>query len=326
MKTVPFFKKTLLACTLLATFTSAAHAITLKVADNHLANDPTVIALKEMGEALKTATNGEVKVRIYANGALGDEAQVLQDVQQGTVDIARVSASNLQAFNDKYSILSMPYLFPGNDKYIAFSTSPLAEKYYDYPLSVGFKGLTFYASAARSFYTGGTPIMTPDDLKGLKIRTMADPTVLDMMKRLGATATPLPYSEVFGALQQKVIDGAENTPAALTEARHGEMMKAYSFDEHTMVPDIVVIGVKTWEKLTPQQQQALKKAAVDSAVQQNKNMLAMQEKAMKDAEKLGVKFYYPEKAAFQQRVMPMYDALPAEKQQQVAEIRQAMGL
>ncbi|MCE0828302.1 TRAP transporter substrate-binding protein [Buttiauxella sp. A2-C2_NF] len=318
------FKGSVISCALALLTSYSAHAITLKVADNHLAIDSTVLALKSMNDELKKTTNGEVKLRIFANGALGDETQVLQDVQKGTVDMARVSVSNLQSFNDKFSILSMPYLFPSNEAYLKFSLSPLADTFYAYPESSGIKGLTFYTSSFRSFYTRDKGIEKPADLKGVKIRVMADPTVLNMMKRLGATATPLPYSEVFGAMQQGVVDGAENAVSTLTDARHGEMMKAYSFDEHTLVPDIVVISSKTWAKLTPDQQVKLKQAALNSAVMQTEEQAKVQAKAKKDAEAMGVKFYYPEKKAFQDLVEPMYSELPADKMQQVTEIRNSM--
>lgn len=299
----------------------SSYALTLKAADNHLPTDATVKGLKYMGENISKRTGGELKVRVYANGSLGDETQVLQDVQQGTVDIARVSVSNLQAFSDQFSVLSMPYLFASTEQYLTFSRSPLADTFYAFPESVGIKGLTFYTSNFRSFYTRNKAIMTPDDLKGLKIRVMADPTVLDMMKRLGATATPLPYSEVFSAMQQGVIDGAENSPTTMSEARHGEMMKAYSFDEHTLVPDITVISMKTWQKLTPEQQTIVREEALKSAVYQTDYLTTQTAKSKIDAEKMGVTFYYPDKKAFQTRVAPMYDQLPADKAKLVADIR-----
>lgn len=313
------------ACVMTLVIGCSAHALTLKAADNHLPNDATVKGLKYMGENISKRTGGEIKIRVYANGALGDETQVLQDVQQGTVDIARVSVSNLQAFSEPFSVLSMPYLFSSTEQYLKFSRSPLADTFYAFPESVGIKGLTFYTSNFRSFYTRDKAIMTPDDLKGMKIRVMADPTVLGMMQRLGATATPLPYSEVFSAMQQGVIDGAENSPTTLSEARHGEMMKAYSYDEHTMVPDIMVISMKTWQKLTPEQQVIVREEALKSAEFQTQYLQTQTAKSKVDAQNMGVTFYYPDKQAFQARVAPMYDQLPADKAKLVADIRNVMN-
>jgi TRAP-type C4-dicarboxylate transport system substrate-binding protein len=130
-----------------------------------------------------------------------------------------------------------------------------------------------------------------------------------MIKLMGGAPTPLAYGELYTALQQGVVDGAENNPTALTNSRHGEVSKVFSQDEHTMIPDVLVISSKVWDDLGDEYQQALKKAAKESMMYHKDLWTEMTDKAVEKAQKsMDVKFVAVEKQPFVDAVKPMHDA------------------
>lgn len=172
----------------------------------------------------------------------------------------------------------------------------------------GFIGLTYYDGGARSFYTN-KEVNTPEDLAGLKIRVMENPTSIAMMDALHASAVPMAYGDIYTALQQGVLDGAENNPTALTMGKHGEVAKYYCLDEHMRIPDFLIISTQTWEKLNPEQQ-ALKDAAAVSTEYHTELWKTAVEEALVQAENdYGVTITTPDKTAFRDACAPLYENL-----------------
>ena len=306
----------------LLTVTYPSFGLTLKIADNHSKEDSTVQALESFSKNIAKETNGKIKAKVYANGILGDETQVLQQIQQGIIDIGRISTSNLSQFNQKFSIISMPYLFNDMDHFKKFASSEIGQNFLKSTSENGFIGVTFYTNGFRSFYTTNTPINSPADLNGLKIRVIGDPTSIEMVNKLGGKATPMAYSEVFSALQQGVLDGAESAVTVLTNGSHGEVAKFFSFDEHSLIPDVVVISKKTFEKLNTQEKEILINEIKNSWKLQDKLFMEDMEKAYKTAkEKMGVKFNTVDKQPFREKVQSMYNNLPKDQKDTVDKIR-----
>ena len=186
--------------------------------------------------------------------------------------------------------------------------SEAIQKMYNSTQEHGFYGLTFYDSGARSFYTKNKAINTPDDLKGLKIRVQNSQMAIEMVQLLGGAPTPMPYGDVYTAIQQSVIDGAESNITALTTGRHGEVAKVFSYNEHTRVPDFLIISTKTWDGLSSEQQKAVKEAANEST-QEYRNLWndALKSAEKEAVEKLGVKLVYPDQKPFREKVAPMIE-------------------
>ncbi|GAB3338775.1 TRAP transporter substrate-binding protein [Chromohalobacter beijerinckii] len=300
----------------------AAEALTLKTADSHSENDSTVKALKFMSQELEKSTNGDIKLKIYPNSTLGDGIQVLQQVQRGNVDIARVSALNLSVFNPELGLFSMPYLFEDMDHFERFLESGAAEKTLSSIEDGGnFVGLSYFTNGFRSFYTQNQSILTPEDLEGLKIRVMSNPDSIKMVELLGGQPTPMSFSEVYGALEQGVIDGGETAITGLTNGGLGEVAKAFSLDEHTLIPDVVVVSKKTWDSLDPQQKESLVKAMEKTQDYQHSLYLEDVSESKKIAEKeMGVEFHEVDKQAFKEKAAPMYKELTDAQQGIVKEI------
>ncbi|MGR6980405.1 TRAP transporter substrate-binding protein [Testudinibacter sp. P27/CKL/0425] len=306
-------KKTILSCALTTLLSagiafSASAKTTLKLSHNNDKTHPVHISMQYMADEVKKLTDGEVIVRIYPNSQLGTQRESMELLQAGSLDMAKSNASELETFEASYGAYNLPYLFRNTDHYYrVLSDKDVGQKILSASQGKGFIGLTYYDGGARSFYAS-KPIRSPADLVGMKIRVQPSPSAVEMIKLMGASPTPLAYGELYTALQQKVVDGAENNPTALTLARHGEVSKYFSQDEHTMIPDVLVIGEKAWAKLTPEQQVALKQAA-DASMMYHKDLWVkmIAENAQEAKDKMGVEFIEVEKQPFIDAVKSMHD-------------------
>ncbi len=282
----------------------------LKLAHNLAEDHPLHIVVQQFADEVAEKTNNNVTIQIFPNGTLGNDREVLEQLQSGAVDITRVGSAALENFSDIYSAFTVPYIFDDKEHFYKVMDGPLAEKIYSAGSSEGLYGLTYYDGGSRSFYTKSKPINTPDDLKGLKMRVMENPSSIRMMQLFNASSTPMAYGDIYTALQQGVLDGAESNTTALTLGKHGEVAKFYSFDEHTRIPDFLIISDSLWNKLSDEYKQIFKEAAKRSTETHKE----LWQKALDDAveqakSEYGVEFSYPDKKPFQDAVAPIYDEL-----------------
>jgi tripartite ATP-independent transporter DctP family solute receptor len=172
---------------------------------------------------------------------------------------------------------------------------------------VGLHGLCYYDAGSRSFYTIDRPILAPDDLRGLKIRVQQSKTAMDMVEALGGSPTPIPWGELYTALQQRMVDGAENNPPSFFSNRHYEVCKHLSLDEHTIVPDILVVSQKIWEKLPPHVQVWIQEAADESSLVQRRAWEEGTMQALAAVQQQDVTVHRPDRRPFVERVRPMHE-------------------
>jgi TRAP-type C4-dicarboxylate transport system substrate-binding protein len=158
----------------------------------------------------------------------------------------------------------MPYLFRDDDHYWKTLLGDVGAEILQAGENQGVVGICYYDSGSRSFYTLTKPILKPEDVREMKLRVLPSKTAHDMITTLGGGPTPIPFGELYTALQQGMIDGAENNPPSLFTSRHYEVAKHYSLDEHTRVPDVVIFSKKIWDGLDPQVQRWIAEAANDS--------------------------------------------------------------
>nr|WP_208323216.1 TRAP transporter substrate-binding protein [Morganella morganii] len=278
----------------------------MKLSHNQNRDHAVHKAMTQFADDVKTKTNGDVRIRIYPDAQLGNQRESMELMQNGALDIVKSNAAELEAFSPAYSVFNLPYLFRDKPHYEKIIYGDIGQEILDSSKDSGFVGLTYYDAGARSFYAK-KPIRTPDDLKGLKIRVQPSPTAIAMVKALGGNPTPLAYGELYTALQQGVVDAAENNIPSYTLSRHSEVTKFFSLDEHTMVPDVLVMSTKSLDKLTPEQQAIVKQAAKDSAQTMAKLWEASEKEERAKVEKQGVEFITVDKVTFQDAVKPMYD-------------------
>lgn len=271
-------------------------------------SQPVKDAMAEFGKLLSEKTNGEITVEYFPDGQLGGERELIELTQTGAVDITKVSGAALESFSDRYSIFGLPYLFEDEQHFYRVMDSDLVKPIYQSTEKLGFIGLTYYDSGQRSFYMTDKPIETPSDLEGKKIRVMQSQTAIKMVQLLGGSPTPMGSGEVYTSLQQGILDGAENNEFAITEAGHGEVAKYYSYDEHTRVPDIVVINKETLDSLTDDQKAAVYEAAKESTEFEKIVWKDAVNQAKERSEnEFGVVFNEVDKKPFQEAVKPLHD-------------------
>lgn len=309
-----------------ATASAEDQTFNLKLGHN-LAEDHAVhIALQGFAEDVAEQSGGTINIQIFPNGTLGSEADMLSQIQMGALDMAKVSASTMGTFSSLYNVYSVPYLFDDKDHYYEVMDGEITQGIFDSTAADGFIGLTWLDSGARSFYTANKAIRTPADLKGLKIRTMDSQMAIDMMDAFGGSATVMGYSDIYTGLQQGVIDGAENNVTALRD--HGEVSQYYCFDEHTRIPDIVVLSASVWDKMSDSQKEVLKtcaQAATDEykvAWEEFENQVLDQAKNEYNVEMVED----VDIAAFQEAVQPLYEKLKSEDPDVYALVEQIRAL
>lgn len=309
---------------LFAASVGGAYAATFKLSHNQDKTHPVHKAMEHFAEKAKEYSKGDVVVRIYPNGTLGTQRETMELMRSGAVQMVKTNAAEMEAFEDSYKVFSLPYLFRDRDAYYATMQGDVGKSILASTKAKGYFGLTFYDGGARSFY-GNKPVLTPDDLKGMKVRVQPSPSAVEMIKVMGGNPTPLDYGELYTALQQGVVDMAENSVMALTTMRHGEVAKHFSLDEHTMVPDVLLMSNQAFDGLKPASKEAVLKAARDS-MEFMKTLWSEQEKQeFAKLDKMGVKVHKVEKGPFMQKVQPMYDTFEKQNPALAPAVRQIRG-
>lgn len=264
-------------------------------------------AMVKMGENLKELSGGKMILKIYPSQQLGTERQCLELLQIGSLDMTKVSVGTLENFAPKMKVLGLPFLFRDRQHSFDVLDGPIGQSLLNDGEQYWLKGLGYYDAGSRSFYTKDRPINTPEDLKGLKIRVMESVTAVNMVKDLGGSPTPISWGELYTALQQGVVDGAENNPPSFYLSRHYEVCKFYTLDEHTVLPDVLLAGTHFWNRLSKEEQGWLKQAVDNSIGYQRKLWLESEEEALAEVQKAGVEIIRPDKSLFSDEVKDIYD-------------------
>jgi len=303
------FKRTLLAAAipLMFTFAGAAQAeMKLKFADIHPAGYPTVVAEKSMGDTLTKETNGELTFQYFPGGVLGSEKEVIEQMQVGAVQLSRVSLGIVGPVVPDVNVFNMPFIFRDQQHMRNVIDGPVGDEILDKITNseFGLVALAWMDGGTRNIYTK-KPVRKLEDLKGMKIRVQGNPMFIDMMNAMGGNGIAMDTGEIFSALQTGVIDGAENNPPTLLEHNHFQNAKFYSLTGHLILPEPIVMSKITWEKLTPDQQQLVQKAA--KAAQAEERVL-WDKKSAASEEKLkaaGVEFIEVDKKPFYDATAPV---------------------
>lgn len=284
----------------------------IRIAHNQSETHPTHIGLLAFEEYVEQHLGEAYDVQIFPNELLGPQVKTVELCQTGAIDFVVSSISIVESFNHIYEIFNLPYLFDNEAHFHAVMETPaIMEPIYQSTAASGFIALTWYDAGSRNFYAS-KPIQSPDDLTGMKIRVQQGATNIKMMKLFGASASPMNFGDVYAALQQKVIDGAENNELALTNNKHGEVAKFYCYDMHQMSPDILIGNVKFLEHLPPEEREIFEEAAQASSRVQRESWIQAVEAAKAEAAEMGVQFLTPDTAHFRERVLPLHTELITE--------------
>ncbi len=274
---------------------------------------PEHIGLLKFKEYVEQNLGDKYEVQIFPNELLGSAQKAIELTQTGAIEFVVAGTANLETFADVYEVFSMPYLFTSEEAYHrAMNDVDYMKSVYESTDEAGFRVLTWYNAGTRSFYAK-KPINTPADLKGLKMRVQQSPASVKMANAFGAAATPMAFGDVYTAIQQGVIDGAENNELALTNNKHGEVAKYYSYNRHQMVPDMLIGNLRFLQSLSAEEYKIFEDAALLS------NQIEMEEwdKQVEEAKQIaqnqmGVQFIDVD-------VQPFKDAVSGVQQEMLQE-------
>ncbi len=283
----------------------------VRIGHNQATDHPTHVALLEFESYVESKLGDKYDIEVYPSELLGSQTDMVQLTQTGAIDFCVASNSILETFSDNYTLFNMPYLFTSSEAYHdSMDDEAITGPIFDSTKKAGFEAVTWIDAGTRNFYTVSTPIQSPADLKGLKIRVQQSPTNVEMMRLLGGSATPMGFGEVYTALQSKIIDGAENNEMALTSNGHGDVCKYYSYDMHQMIPDILIGNCAFLDGLPQEEREVFEEGfAVVNQVERAEWTNAVEAAKEKAENEQGVQFLYPDTAPFQEICVSMHQTL-----------------
>ncbi len=299
-----------LAITAVSTFAATANAkTTVRVSHTQIESHPQHVGWTAFKNYVEGKLGDKYEVQIFPNGQLGANEKVLELVKMGSVQFLGVSTANMEQYDKIYGVFSVPFLFTSEKAYEEFVTNPeLMKKLGANSSKNGFRPMGAYTAGTRNFYAT-TPIRSVADLNGKKFRVQSGPTNVKMMEAFGAAATPMSFGEVYSALQQGVINGAENNELALTQQKHGEVCKYFSYDGHQMCPDLLVGSEKFLSGLDEADLKVFEEACQEAQKIEFEAWHKSVDEAKEQAKAMGVEFIDVDAGEFREKVLPLHKEL-----------------
>lgn len=279
----------------------------LKIAFNQSENHPEFKALKEMGAKIAERTNNAYEIEVFPNELLGAQRETVELVQSGTIAMTLVAGSLMENFNPDFAVLNLPYVYDNKEHQMSvLNNQEIIGDLYKSTEAQNMLVLGSFHVGSRNVYTNTKPVLTPADLKGMKIRVMESDTNIKMMGYMGGTGTPMGQGEVYTAIQSGVLDGGENNELIYADMNHVEVAKYFTYTQHLMIPDYLVINAELFNGMSKEHQAIFKEelqAAIDMEVELwDKDV----EVAKKKAEEAGAEFNKIDIKVFQDAVMPLH--------------------
>lgn len=268
--------------------------VALVSSDSHLHNT----VLNEWADEAEEKTNGRLKLKVMGSSQLGGERDYVEGMQLGNIDMAQVSSAAINGFLSDFSILSFPYFFDDYEAMEKVFDGSMGEALFEELDGIGIKGLTWFSNGFRDVYTKNTPVTVPADLKGLKIRVMESDVMIATLNAMGASGTPMAYGELYSAIQQGVMDGAENAPGNIYADGYYEICKNVSRTEHFTPPGVVAISKKTFDALPGDLQEYLTESAQRFGKIERERDEKLQEEMLTKLEEKGVQINKVDKQSF----------------------------
>lgn len=283
-------------------------AVIFRLAEIHPSDYPTTLADKEFAKLVEERTEGRIIIKVYDNQQLGEEKAVLEQVQFGAIDFARTSLAPLSEFSPQLNVLQLPYIYRDSDHMWKVLNSRIGDYFLESIENEGFIGLGWYDAGARNFYNSVREIHTIEDLKDLKFRVMESALMLDMAKALGTSVTPMPYGEVYSAIQTGVIDGAENNFPSYDTSSHYEVAKYITIDEHVRVPEVLIASSIVLDRISEEDIEIIKQCAEDTQMFQREKWKEKEKESEKKMREEGcIITEIEDKESFVKAMAPVYE-------------------
>lgn len=269
-------------------FAGAAQAQTvIKAGHGAQTGHPTHFGLQKFAELVAAKTGGKVKVEVYPDRQLGEEREMVEGLQLGTVDMAVVSTGPLLAFVPQIGVLDLPFLFKNNEHVYKVLDGEVGQDLLKRMEAKNIVGLGWWENGWRHL-TSKKPIKAPDDLKGVKLRTMQNPVHIAAFKQVGAAPIPMAWGEVFTSLGQGVIDAQENPVTIIYTNSLWEVQKYLTLTGHVYGPHVAMMGKATWAKLTPEQQKAFTEAMAEATIFQRQTSARLEKEQLEQLKAKGM--------------------------------------
>ena len=268
------------------------------------------LGLKKFKEEIDKKLPGKYDIQLYANAQLGDDVKTTEAVRMGNLEMTGPSSSPLTGIVKELGVFDLPFLFPSTEIAYKVMDGPAGQQLLDKMEEKGLKGLAYWENGFRHLTNSAREVKSPEDVKGLKIRVMQNPIHLATWKALGANPTPMPFSELFTAMQQKTVDGQENPIPTIYLSKYSEVQKFVTLTGHVYTPHILIIGKKLWDSLPKEDQKVFQQAAYDArdhVRKVSKEMNDSQTAKLKEAGMTVTVLTPAQLKAFQDVVKPVYD-------------------
>jgi tripartite ATP-independent transporter DctP family solute receptor len=287
--------------------------LTFTYADNQPAGSPGAEAALKFSKLVEERTDGQIKIEVYTDAQLGEEAATTEQLNAGALDFNRINVIQLTQFVDEYEVYTLPYMFVDDTHKWAVVHGDIGASINEKLTSeTGIEVLGFMEWGWRSFYTKD-PVYSLADLEGMRIRVMDSPANVEMITRLGASPTPMPYADVYTALQTGVIDGAENDYVSYLTTVHYEVAPYYTVDEHTVNFGVLIMSEKAKEQMSSEQFYVIQQCAQEAIEWHRVTMLGELDRAKEKVINAGSEIIEVDKSEFMEAVAPMYDGHKLEK-------------
>lgn len=281
----------------------------LKLAHGLDTTHPVHLGMVKMKERLEELSGGRMTIDIYPSGVLGSEVQCIEQLQGGVLAMTKTSTAAMENFIPELGVFGVPYLFNNHESYWGVLDSEIGRDLLSVGDSLGLRGLCYYDSGSRNFYSTKKPIRSPKDLVGMKIRVQNSRMAIAMIEAMGGSPTPIAWGELYSALAQGVVDGAENNPPSFDSSRHFEVSKYFTPDAHTRVPDLLMISFKVWDSLSSQEQEWLQAAADESSIYQRELWAEKTVESLEKVKEAGVQIVECDPTEFQAACAHIADTL-----------------
>ena len=267
---------------------------------------PVHEAMLFMARKVHEKSAGRMRVEVFPNEQLGTEKECIEALQLGYLAMTKTSSAPMENFVEAMQIFGVPYLFRDAEHFWTVLNGPIGKELLLAGQAKRLRGLCYYDAGARSFYTKDREVRNPAQLDGLKIRVQNSLMSMKMVDAMGGSPTPIAWGELYTSLDQGVVDGAENNSPSFRQSRHYEVCKYYILDEHTRLPDMLMISTLVWNGLTAEQQAVLQEAVDESVVFQRRQWVQAEAEDLRAVEEAGVTIIRPDKGPFRASVAELW--------------------
>jgi len=287
---------------------------TLKFAFQNQTGHPQAQGAQKFADLVSAKSDGKITVKLFPGGALGGDLQTVSALQGGTVEITVLNAGILSAQVKEFAVYDFPFLFNNGQEADAVTDGPFGQKLFGTLEDKGLHGLGYWDLGFRNVTNSKRPIAKADDIAGLKIRVIQSPIYVDLFNTLGANATPLPFPELYSALDQKAVDGQENPNTVILSSKFAEVQKYVTQTRHIYNPQALIVSKKTWDTMSDQEKKIISDSASEATTFQRQASRGAADSALEALKQAGMtvtELPPTEVAKLREKVKPVIDKYTA---------------